>query len=223
MLAVIWTRRALLELKRDQASLDIRNGRACLWGLADLIRLFRQPYQLSVLCDSFGEMPSDELSQRAVVQPETAGYLRDVELDVVQTPARLDRILVFGPGGGQLSAERPQLDLAGLLTAAGDVVPRQQQVAVVQGEAALESRDRHLADTADLRAGHTCRAVQLYSMAVLLFRFRSDATETVVLVRGIVGNVHHPFIYNRYTSSRMNSLNDVIRESEVLLSNLRRH
>ena len=62
------------------------------------------------------------------------------------------RVLVFGPGGGQLSAKLGQLDVAGFLLAAYNIVPRKQQITVILGKVALKSRYRYLTGTADFHA-----------------------------------------------------------------------
>ena len=73
---------------------------------------YAQPFTyLFTPFDNPGIVRAQLTTEVRAVQPELAGYLRDVVFDIVQTLARFDGILVFGMGGGQLSTKRSQLDV----------------------------------------------------------------------------------------------------------------
>ena len=73
-----------------------------------------------------------------------------VQSDMLHAPARLDGILVFDTGSGQLSPELSQLNLPGLFFAAQYSVTGQHEFTVVLGQVTPETRFCHFADTAYL-------------------------------------------------------------------------
>lgn len=101
---------------------------------------------------------------------------------MLHAPARLDGILVFDTGSGQLSPELSQLNLPGLFFAAQYSVTGQHEFTVVLGQVTPETRFCHFADTAYLTAGKLRGSVHLDRSAVFLLRLRPDAPETVALV-----------------------------------------
>ena len=78
-------------------------------------------------------------AQIRAFQTELAGNLRDVELNVIHASARLDSVLVFDAGGGQLSLELSQLDLSDFLFTAHNGVAGQYEFTVVLGQVTLKT------------------------------------------------------------------------------------
>ena len=117
--------------------------------------------------------------------------MRHIAFDIVQTSTCFDGIFVFGPGSGKLPTKLAQLDVTGFLLVASNVITCQQQVAVIQRKVALKSRNRHFADTADFRAGQSCRTIQFDCLTVFLFRLRTNPPGTVAWTISVIGNVHN--------------------------------
>lgn len=112
-------------LHRDiRVTLQEPDGLGILF-LAGAARAARQPVtdtqpiaHLLASFDYLGVVRAQLPAQVRAFQPEFTGNLRDVAPDMLHAPARLDGILVFDTGSGQLSPELSQLNLPGLFLAA---------------------------------------------------------------------------------------------------------